>query len=164
MGILARFRTKRENGTQRETTVTSRQIRGIPFDPPSRFAPTSGKMVAMSHRVDPADLATEAAPRGATPYLLYAGRNGSARVNHVHTVIEATPAGTTAICTGFGRGIISHVEDDGALSLLWPAASAGDFSLIADGTGSIVDDTLRISISDAVLHRPAPTDGGPATC
>ncbi len=121
-------------------------------------------MGTMSHRVDPADLATEATPRGNRPYLLYAGRNGSARVNHVHTEIETAPTGTTAICTGFGRGIISHVEDDGPLSLLWPAASAEDFSLIADGTGSIVDETLRISITDAVLHRPAPADGGPATC
>ena len=41
----------------------------------------------MSHRVEPSDLSTEAEPRGTTPYLLYSGSSGSARVNHV--VVES---------------------------------------------------------------------------
>lgn len=118
----------------------------------------------MSHRVDPTDLAAEATPRGDTPYLLYAGRNGTARVNHVHAIVETSDAGTVVICTGIGRGVHSHVESGGPLSLLWPATESGAFSLIADGNGVLVEDALHLTITDAVLHRPAPVDGGPASC
>ena len=118
----------------------------------------------MSHRVDPTDLAAEATPRGDTPYLLYAGRNGTARVNHVHAIVETSAAGTVVVCTGIGRGVHSHVESGGPLSLLWPATESGAFSLIADGNGVLVEDALHLTITDAVLHRPAPVDGGPASC
>lgn len=121
-------------------------------------------MVVMSHRVEPSELAEAAAPRGVTPFLVYAGTDGSARINHVHASIETAPEQTTAICSGFGRGVVSHVEAGGTLSLLWPPNGDEVFSLIADGTGTLDGDQLRITISAAVLHRPAPANGGPASC
>jgi len=109
----------------------------------------------MSHAVDPDDLAEAVDPYGSTPFLLYSSVDGSARVNHVSVAIETSPA--VAKVRGFGRGVPARVEDSAPLSLLWPPHTPGGFSLIADGTGAIEGDELVISISAAVLHRPAPT-------
>ncbi len=115
----------------------------------------------MSHRVEPANLADTVEPYGTTPFLLYSGANGSARVNHVVAAVTADPA--TITITGFGRGVAQRVADGAQLSVLWPAPSSEQFSLIADGTGAMVDDeTLTIAVSGAVLHRPAPLDGNRA--
>ena len=114
----------------------------------------------MSHRVEPADLADVAARYGRTPFLMYASADGSARVNHVVVdSIDTGPAGTTARCRGHGRGVAGRVAAGAPLSLLWPAPSEGEFSLIADGAGTIDGDALTITVSGAVLHRPAPLDG-----
>lgn len=115
----------------------------------------------MSHAVEPDDLAETAAPYGNTPFLLYSSTDGSARVNHVVAAVETGPA--VVRVTGFGRGVAKRVADNAPLSLLWPAADPGGFSLIADGVGSIDEAVLTIDISAAVLHRPAPVDGS-ATC
>lgn len=118
----------------------------------------------MSHRVEPRDLAATAAPYGPTPFLLYAGADGTARINHVRVTIEQGQ-NTNAICHGFGRGVTRHLEQGGGpLSILWPAVPGQEFSLIADGTGTISGETLSISISAAVLHRPAPDEGDATTC
>ena len=112
----------------------------------------------MSQRVEPQNLHEAAASYGNTPFLLYCGSDGSARVNHV--VVELTTEPPSATVTGFGRGVPRAVEAGSALSLLWPSLEPGGFSLIADGTGSFDDeDTLVIAVSGAVLHRPAPVDG-----
>lgn len=117
----------------------------------------------MSHVVSPADLASTATPYGGTPFLLYAGDDGSARVNHVVATIESADSSgdsTTVVrCTGFGRGVARPVDAGARLSLLWPATAPDMFSLIADGVGTIESDVLSIVVSGAVLHRPAPVDG-----
>lgn len=115
----------------------------------------------MSHVVEPSDLSSVATEYAATAYLLYA-KAGSARVNHVR--VEGIGSDGTLTCRGFGRGLQSPVDDGATLSVLWPAAQAGQFSLIADGVGHINGDVLTISIASAVLHRPAPSGDGPASC
>lgn len=115
----------------------------------------------MSHSVAPNDLSTTAAAYGTTPFLLYSSADGAARVNHVSVEVERSPA--VVRVRGFGRGVASRIADGAPLSLLWPPAGAAEFSLIADGTGSIANDELTITITAAVLHRPAPVDG-PASC
>jgi len=117
----------------------------------------------MSHAVQPNNLAEAAAPYGATPFLLYAGRNGSARANHVRVLLQSDPP--IARVTGFGRGVVSAVEQGAVFSLLWPATGAEQFSLIADGSGEMADaDTVIITIASAVLHRPAPGGTETSTC
>ena len=118
-------------------------------------------LVAMSHAVAPNDLSHVSAPYGSTPFLLYSAADGSARVNHVVSVVESAPA--QAIITGFGRGVAGRIADGAAPSLLWPSPEPQGFSLIADGTGEIDGDRLIITITGAVLHRPAPVDGS-TTC
>jgi len=115
----------------------------------------------MSHAVEPADLASVASEYDATAYLLYA-KAGSARVNHMR-IDNIGPDGTVT-CRGFGRGLQTPVDDGATLSVLWPATRDEQFSLIADGVGAIAGDVLTISIASAVLHRPAPSGDGPASC
>ena len=50
----------------------------------------------------------------------------------------------------------------GGVSLVWPPAEAGGYSLIADGTASASGDVVEVRPTKAVLHRPAPPDAGPA--
>ncbi|NNC81407.1 MAG: hypothetical protein HKN94_14785 [Acidimicrobiales bacterium] len=114
----------------------------------------------MSHAVAPTELADAAREYATDAYLLYA-KDGSARVNHVR--IALVDADGTVVCQGFGRGVQAPVGDEATLSILWPAERAEQFSLIADGTGSIDGELLSIRVSNAVLHRPAP-DGGPSAC
>lgn len=112
----------------------------------------------MSHAVPSEDLASTAAPYGPTPFLLYVGSSGTARVNHVNAAFTEV-VGQIAV-TGFGRGVAKTITPDSQLSLLWPPHTTDDFSLIADGTASFDDpDTLLLTISGAVLHRPAPAPG-----
>lgn len=117
--------------------------------------------MVMSHAVTPDDLSEVSAPYGGTPFLLYSAADGSARVNHVVSVVESAPA--QAIVTGFGRGVAGRIADGATLSLLWPSPDPQGFSLIADGTGEVDGERLIITITGAVLHRPAPVDGN-TTC
>lgn len=117
----------------------------------------------MSHAVDPGQLAEVAAPYGETPFLLYATERGSARANHVRAVPQ--PGSAEVLITGFGRGVLNAIERDAMLSLLWPSPTEGELSLIADGTGEVTDEhNLVLTVTSAVLHRPAPSGGGSATC
>lgn len=115
----------------------------------------------MSHAVPLTELAATSKPYGRTPFLLYAGDDGSARVNHV--VVDVVHVGDQVEirCTGFGRGVPGRVEQGARLSVLWPAIAPGEFSLIADGQARLEEESeiLVIDADSAVLHRPAPVDG-----
>ena len=117
----------------------------------------------MSHSIAPHELGETATEYGDTPFLLYAHDNGSVRANHVHA---QTAIGEDVVwVSGFGRGVLAATEAGKVLSLLWQPVSATGFSLIADGLGAVIDDdTLEITISSAVLHRPAPVDGASTSC
>lgn len=122
----------------------------------------------MSHAVKPEELASYLAEYGNTPFLLYSADDGSARINHV-LVSQPAPNEQQIVevtVTGFGRGVAARVLAQAPLSLLWPATAPGAFSLIADGTGTLdeQESTLKIAITKAVLHRPAPVDGDSASC
>jgi hypothetical protein len=48
------------------------------------------------------------------------------------------------------------------VTLLWPGAGAGEFSLIVDATASVdaAAETVMLAPTRAVLHRPAPGGAG----
>jgi hypothetical protein len=58
-----------------------------------------------------------------------------------------------------GRSTTDDVAKNPRVTIVWPASSAAgehaDYSLIADGDGVVVDGRLRVTIRNAVLHRPA---------
>ncbi|MEJ2865877.1 hypothetical protein [Actinomycetospora flava] len=64
-----------------------------------------------------------------------------------------------------GRSALRDVAGHDAVTLLWAPRQAGDYSLIVDGTATVVGDRLDVQPGRAVLHRPAsstqpdPADG-----
>lgn len=115
----------------------------------------------MSHAVSPDELYATALPYGTTPFLLYTGSSGAPRA--IHVVAELTPDSSRVVVRGFGRGLTKTLTDETVLSLLWPQHGEGEFSLIADAHGVIAEgadgDELVLTVTGAVLHRPAPVDG-----
>jgi hypothetical protein len=58
-----------------------------------------------------------------------------------------------------GKGSCANASARPNVSLLWPPATANDYSLIVDGRASVEGSTVRVVPSRAVRHRPAPGGG-----
>jgi len=50
------------------------------------------------------------------------------------------------------------------VSLLYPARTAGDYSLIVDGTAAVAEHAVLITPTKAVLHRPAAAPDPASSC
>jgi hypothetical protein len=62
-----------------------------------------------------------------------------------------------------GRRTVSNASArPNGVSLVWPPADAGGYSLIADGAASASGEVVEVRPTKAVLHRPAPPDAGSA--
>jgi hypothetical protein len=92
-------------------------------------------------------------------YLLTLGDRPRPHVGAVNTtvangIVRVQPVGRTA-----RRDVTEH----DAVTLLWPPGDPGGYSLIVDGTATVVGDRVDVVPQRAVLHRPAPsspdTDG-----
>ncbi len=56
-----------------------------------------------------------------------------------------------------GRGTARNAAARSAISLCYPPVDDGGYSLIVDGTATVVDEaSVRFAPTGAVLHRPAP--------
>ncbi|MGH3550487.1 MAG: hypothetical protein ACRDQU_20685 [Pseudonocardiaceae bacterium] len=99
-------------------------------------------------------------------YLLTVGDDARAHV----LAVTATLANDRLLVTDLGRRTRANLAAHPPVTLVWPPADPGDYSLIVDGVGSMRDDELAISPTRAVLHRPAPPritptgDGCEADC
>jgi hypothetical protein len=67
------------------------------------------------------------------------------------------------VARGPGRRTRANVVAGGVVTVLWPPADAGAYTLIVDGTGEVAGDTLVVRPTRAVLHRPGGRlgDGAP---
>ena len=94
-----------------------------------------------------------ATERFAFAYLLTVSDNGRA---HVVAVMPewASDDGTLSI-GNLGRRTAANTTARPGLSLLWPPASAADYTLIVDGDALVTDDGLIFTPTNAVLHHPA---------
>jgi hypothetical protein len=61
---------------------------------------------------------------------------------------------------GGGTKTLANAADRPLVSLLWPPADVGGYSLIVDGTARAQDGLLVISPTRAILHRPAAAKPG----
>ena len=64
-----------------------------------------------------------------------------------------------------GRRSLANAVERPSVTLLWPPADEGGYSLIVDGEAEAADDDLLVSPSRAVLHRAGaapeqPSDSG----
>ena len=87
-------------------------------------------------------------------YLLTVTDDASA-----HAVAVTVSIGDGIIVCDAGKGWCANASARPNVSLLWPPATVGDYSLIVDGKASVDGSTVRIAPARAVRHRPAP-DGG----
>ena len=72
-------------------------------------------------------------------------------------VVAVTPAwqGETLV-VAVGRGTAANAAARPMITLCYPPLDLTGFSLVIDGEASVVDDTITVRPTAAVLHRPAP--------
>ncbi len=110
----------------------------------------------MSIAVPPEELAATAKDHGPSAFVLTVGDDRRARVLHVPVSIDVKGV----IRTRVGRRTAQSALARPKVSVLWMPASDG-YSLIADGIAELDGEPrpntpLKISVSWAVKHRPAP--------
>ena len=86
-------------------------------------------------------------------YLLTTSATGAPHAAPVAAVLH----GGELVVHGIGRRTRANALARPAVGLLWPPHSAADYSLIVDGQAVVTGDSLRITPTRAVLHRPAPS-------
>ena len=96
---------------------------------------------------------------GPTPFLLTTSDDGRPHATHVVVAVDGAvlscPLGRRTARNGLARPKVS---------LLWPPAEPGGYSLIVDGDIAVAGDpeedpTGAVTATKAVLHRPAPVEG-----
>jgi hypothetical protein len=98
---------------------------------------------------------------GNHPYLITVGAAGRA---HVVSVRARFNGGT--VFASAGRTSRANVDSNPTVTVLWPAASGGPYSLIVDGEGKVDFDAEEIAIipTRAVLHRVADASADLPSC
>jgi len=89
-------------------------------------------------------------------YLVTVGAEGRA---HVLAVMpEVVDRGL--LVGGIGKHSVANASTRPDVTLVWPPATDGGFSLIVDGTATVGDGELTVAPGKAILHRPAPDADG----
>jgi hypothetical protein len=111
----------------------------------------------MSIRIELEELRAVAAGQMPFAYLLTVSDDGVA-----HAVAITPHIDDDVISCEAGRHSCENAAVRANVSLLWPPAEPGDYSLIVDGAATVAGSTVRIEATRAVRHRPAP--GGGSDC
>jgi hypothetical protein len=108
----------------------------------------------MSHPVALEQLRNETRRFALAPYLLTVGDDG-----RPHAVAVAASWEGDALTMELGERSARYAGTRPRVSLLWPPAEPGGYSLIVDGTAAPAGGEGRIAVTPtrAVLHRPAAT-------
>jgi len=109
----------------------------------------------MSIRVELDALRSAAAAQAPFAYLLTVSDDSSA---HAVAITPNIGDDGSVTCEAGNRSC-ANARARPNVSLLWPPAEAGDYSLIADGRASVEGSAVRIVPERAVRHRPAPGNG-----
>ncbi|HEX6249009.1 MAG TPA: pyridoxamine 5'-phosphate oxidase family protein [Nocardioidaceae bacterium] len=110
----------------------------------------------MSVKVDLASLADTVADYGYA-YLLTVSED---RRPHAVAVEPHLHAGRLAVA-GLGRRTLQNLTERPDVTLLFPPAETGGYSLIVDGHGAVTGEGAEVVPVHAVLHRPADHATGP---
>jgi hypothetical protein len=111
----------------------------------------------MSIRVELDELRSVAEDQAPFAYLLTVSDDQSA-----HAVAITPAIGDGSITCDAGNRSCANAAARPNVSLLWPPAEPGDYSLIVDGRAAVEGSTVQIPPERAVRHRPAP--GGGSDC
>ena len=104
----------------------------------------------MSKQVDVGKLADQVENYGYA-YVMTVGDSGRVHAVAVHPKVSD---GAVVVTEAGGR-TLRNAAARPAISLVWPPASDGGYSLIVDGDARQEDGILRIAPTRAVLHRAA---------
>ena len=104
----------------------------------------------MSTQVDVGALADQMDKYGYA-YLMTVGDSGRVHAVAVHPTLSD---GVVIVAEGGGR-TLHNAAARPAISLVWPPAAGGGYSLIVDGDARQDDGILSITPTRAVLHRAA---------
>jgi hypothetical protein len=86
-------------------------------------------------------------------YLMTTSAKGAPHAAPVAAVLQ----GGDLVVNGIGRRTRENALARPAVGLIWPPQSEADYSLIVDGQAVVTGESLRITPTRAVLHRPAPS-------
>ncbi|MCH2622678.1 MAG: pyridoxamine 5'-phosphate oxidase family protein [Acidimicrobiales bacterium] len=118
----------------------------------------------MSMPVTAGEVAARLEEYGTSAFLVTVGDDGSPKVVHLALVWEGNSGGGSFRCTP-GGGTLRNLAESGPVTLVFPPAEPGGYSMLIDGTGRVAgasdelpgtDDLVRIDFGGGVLHRPAP--------
>lgn len=84
-------------------------------------------------------------------YLMTTSTTGAPHAVAVAAVLQ----GGTLVVNGLGRRSRENARARPTVGLVWPPPSEADYSLIVDGQAAVTGDSLQITPTRAVLHRPA---------
>ncbi len=95
-------------------------------------------------------------------YLLTGTDHGAPHAVAVSPVLHAGVLTIQGVGRRTGKNLASRPE----VGLVWPPADAAGYSLIVDGTASVVGEQIHIQPTRAVLHRsaPSPEPAAPDAC
>jgi hypothetical protein len=85
-------------------------------------------------------------------YLMTTSDKGAPHAVQVAVVLQ----GNDLVVNRIGRRTRANALARPAVGLVWPPQSEADYSLIVDGQAAEVGESLRITPTRAVLHRPSP--------
>lgn len=121
---------------------------------PRPTAQLPGYVGEMSKSVDPADLERTIGRYGFA-YLVTVAERG------VHVLaVSPVMSDSALVVDGVGRHSLANAVARPEVTLVWPPADPGDFSLIVDGSAVVDGSTITITPTGGILHRPAPTADG----
>jgi len=100
----------------------------------------------------PADEVAGAIERYAVAYLLTLGNRPRPHV----AAVSASVTGGVVRVRGVGKTALADIAGHEEITLLWAPAEPAGYSLILDGTATVVGDRIDVVPRRAVLHRPAP--------
>jgi hypothetical protein len=120
----------------------------------------------VSVKVDLAGLEDRIAEFGPAAYLVTVGEDGCPHV--VSVAVTVAPGPSPVLSATAGRSTRANLAARPALTLLWPAASGGAYSLVVDGVAQAGADAdggpIVVAPASAVLHRVADAAGEGPTC
>ena len=94
-----------------------------------------------------------------TGYLL-TNRAGRTKV----VTVEPVVSGHRILVHGVGHGSSTNLAENPQCTLMFPPAERHGYTLLIDGTGTVVQGMLTMEPTTAVRHRPAAhADGPPAS-
>lgn len=89
-------------------------------------------------------------------YLVTVGEAARAHVLAVSPRLE----GGGLVVEGLGRHSQANAGEHPDVTLVWPPAEPGGYSLLVDGSAVVDGSTITVRPTRAVLHRPAPDEAG----